>query len=104
MGILLACSTKCTRSIFIISHDILFNTIIIGPVDYESSLSTVTIHATTNSTTTAELRITIKDEDIVERNEDFNIALTTMETRVMIANSTSILILNDDGRFFKLKV
>ena len=104
MGILLACSTKCTRSIFIISHHILFNTIIIGPVDYESSLSTVTIHATTNSATTAELRITIKDEDIVERNEDFNIALTTMETRVMIANSTSILILNDDGRFFKLKV
>ena len=52
----------------------------------------------------AELRITIKDEDIVERNEDFYIALTTMETRVMIANSTSILILNDDGRFLKLKV
>ena len=39
----------------------------------------------------------------MERNEDFNIALTTMESRVVVANSTSILILNDDGRFLKCK-
>ena len=75
-----------------------------GPVDYESSLSTITIYATTDSTTTAELWITIKDEDIMERNEEFNIALTTMVSRVVIANSTSILILNDDGRFLKVIV
>ena len=56
-----------------------------------------TLLATTNNMTTAELRITIEDEDIVERDEDFAIMLDTMETRVNIANSTSVVILNDDG-------
>ena len=57
----------------------------------------VTLLATTNSMTTAALRITIQDEDILERDEDFTIMLDTMETRVNIANSTSVVILNDDG-------
>ena len=57
----------------------------------------VTLLATTNSMTTAELRITIEHEDILERDEDFTIMLDTMETRVNIANSTSVVILNDDG-------
>ena len=60
----------------------------------------VTLLATTNSMTTAELRITIQDEDILEIDEDFVIMLDTMETRVNIANFTSIVILNDDGENF----
>ena len=60
----------------------------------------VTLLATTNSMTTAELRITIEDEDILERDEDFSIMLVTMENRVNIANSTSVFILNDDGENF----
>ena len=57
----------------------------------------VTLLATTNSMATAELRITIEHEDTLERDEDFTIMLDTMETRVNIANSTSVVILNDDG-------
>ena len=60
----------------------------------------VTLLATTNSMTTAELRITIPDEDILERDEEFAIMLDTMENRVNIANSTSVFILNDDGEIF----
>ena len=69
----------------------------IGPADYDASLMYVALLATTNSMTTAELRITIQDEDILERDEDFTIMLDTMETRVNIANSTSVVIVNDDG-------
>ena len=36
------------------------------------------------------------DEDILERDEDFNIMLSTSETRLAISNSTSVIILNDD--------
>ena len=71
----------------------------IGPADYDASLMYVTLLATTNSMTTAELRITIQDEDILERDEDFTIMLDTMETRVNIANSTSVVIVNDDGEW-----
>ena len=60
----------------------------------------VTLLATTNSMTTAELRITIQDEDILEIDEDFVIMLDSMENRVNIANSTSVVILNDDGENF----
>ena len=60
----------------------------------------VTLLATTNSMTTAELRITIQNEDILERDEDFAIMLDTMENRVDIANSTSVVILNDDGEIY----
>ena len=60
----------------------------------------VTFLATTNSMTTAVLRITIQDEDILERDEDFTIMLNTMETRVNIANATSVIIANDDGKAF----
>ena len=69
----------------------------LGPADYDASLMYVTLLATTNSMTTAELRITIQDEDILERDENFTIMLDTMENRVNIANSTSVIILNDDG-------
>ena len=72
-------------------------TILAGPADYDASLMYVTLLATTNSMTTAELRITIQDDDIVEGDENFTIMLTTTETRVNIANSTSVVILNDDG-------
>ena len=72
-------------------------TVPVGPADYDDSLMSVTILATTNSMTTAELRITIQDEDILERDEDFDIILDTMETRINIANSTSVVIVNDDG-------
>ena len=47
----------------------------------------------------AQLRITIVDEDILERDEVFNIMLNSMETRVEVSNSTSVVILNDDGEF-----
>ena len=57
----------------------------------------VTLLATTNSMTTAELRFTIQDEDILERDEDFTIMLDTMVNGVNIANSTSVVIVNDDG-------
>ena len=70
---------------------------IAGPVDYDASLMYVTLLATTNSMTTAELGITIQDEDIVESNEYFTIMLITMKTGVNIANSTSVVIVNDDG-------
>ena len=70
---------------------------IVGPTDYDASLMYVTLLATTNSMTTAELRITIQDEDILERDEDFIIMLDTMVNGVNIANSTSVIIVNDDG-------
>ena len=69
----------------------------IGLDDYNASLTSITLLATTNSMTTAELRITIQDEDILERDEDFTIMLNTMETRIQITNSTTVVILNDDG-------
>ena len=72
-------------------------TVPVGPADYDDSLMDVTLLATTNSMTTAELRITIQDEDILEIDEYFTIALDTTETRVTIANSTSVVIVNDDG-------
>ena len=59
----------------------------------------VTLHATTNSMTTVELRITIQDEDILERDENFVVMLNSMEARIEIANTTSVLILNDDGEY-----
>ena len=68
-----------------------------GPADYDTSLMYVTLLPTTNIMTTAELRITIQDEDILERDEDFTIMFDTMETRIIIANSTSVVIVNDDG-------
>ena len=54
--------------------------------------------------TTAELRITIQDEDILERDEDFNIMLNALDTRIQITNSTTVLLLNDDGMFYKNKI
>ena len=60
----------------------------------------VTLLATANNMTTAELRITIQDEDILEGDEDFTIILYTTETRVNIANSTSVIIMNDDGEIY----
>ena len=75
-------------------------TVPVGPADYDDSLMDVTLLATTTSMTTAELRITIEDEDILERDEDFTIMLNTTETRVNIANSTSVVIVNDDGEVF----
>ena len=69
----------------------------IGAADYDTNLMYATLLTTTNNMTTAELRITIQDEDILERDEVFTIMLNTMETRVNIANSTSVVIVNDDG-------
>ena len=54
--------------------------------------------------TTAELRITIQVEDILEIDEDFVIMLDSMETRVNIANFTSVVILNDDGEIFYVMI
>ena len=68
----------------------------IGPADYDASLMYVTLYATTSNMTTAELRINIVDEDILERDENFNIMLSTSETRLAIPNSISVIILNDD--------
>ena len=58
----------------------------------------VTLYATNNNMITAELRINIVDEDILEKDEDFNIMLSTSETRLEISNSTSVTIVNDDGK------
>ena len=58
----------------------------------------VTLYATNNSMITAELRINIVDDDILEKDEDFNIMLNTSETRVAVSNSTSVIIVNDDGK------
>ena len=54
--------------------------------------------------TTAELRIPIVDEDIVERDEVFGITLSTTEARINISNSTSVIIINDDSEFICLKI
>ena len=70
----------------------------IGPADYDASLMYVTLYATNNNMITAELRINIVDEDILEKDEDFNIMLSTSETRLEISNSTSVTIVNDDGK------
>ena len=70
----------------------------IGPADYDATLMYVTLYATNNSMITADLRINIVDEDILEKDEDFNIMLSTSETRVEISNSTSVTIVNDDGK------
>ena len=45
------------------------------------------------------MRVIIEDEDIVERDEFLNITLNTAQPRVMVNNSTSIIIENDDGEF-----
>ena len=37
------------------------------------------------------------DEDILERDEVLNIMLRSMERRVEVSNSTTVVILNDDG-------
>ena len=37
------------------------------------------------------------DEDVLERDEVLNIMLRSMETRVEVSNSTSVVIKNDDG-------
>ena len=70
----------------------------IGPADFEANQKSVTLCATT-STTSAMLRITIVDEYIMENDEDFHIMLSTSEMRITIANSTSVIILNDDGEY-----
>ena len=69
---------------------------IIGSADYDASLMYVTLYATFINMTTTELRINIVDEDILENDEDFNIMLSTSETRLTFTNSISVIILNDD--------
>ena len=69
----------------------------IGPTDHASSPTSVTLSATNQPNTTAEMRIPIENEGILERDEFFNITLYTGETRVLITNSTSVIIVNDDG-------
>ena len=69
----------------------------IGPADYDDIPGTITLLGTNNTTTTTELRITIKDEGILERDEYFRIKLNSVEPNIEIANSTSVIILNDDG-------
>ena len=39
------------------------------------------------------------DEDTLERDEVLNIMLSSMDTRVEVSNSTTVVILNDDGEF-----
>ena len=39
------------------------------------------------------------DEDVLERDEVLNIMLSSMDTRVEVSNSTTVVILNDDGEF-----
>ena len=43
------------------------------------------------------MRVIIEDEDIVERDEFLNITLIIAQPRIMVNNSTSIIIDNDDG-------
>ena len=69
----------------------------VGPSDYDDIPATITLSGTNNSRAKAELRITIKDEGILERDEYFGIELNSVETNIEIANSTSVIILNDDG-------
>ena len=76
----------------------------VGPADYNDCPTNFTLFATTNSTTTAKLEFTIIDDDILERDEVLTIVLDTTESRVNIANSTSVIILNDNGQFCKLFV
>ena len=70
-----------------------------GPRDYDQSLTSIILYATTDNSTTADVRVIIEDEDIVERDEFLNITLNTAQPRVMVNNSTSIIIENDDGEF-----
>ena len=60
------------------------------------------MYPTTNNTASAEMRIPIENEDVLECNEYFNITLHTSETRVMIANGTSVIIVNDDGKLHNM--
>ena len=51
-----------------------------------------------------ELRIPIVDEDILERDEVFGITMSTSEARINISNSTSVIVLNDDGECICLEI
>ena len=39
------------------------------------------------------------DEDVLERDEVLNVMLRSIERRVEVSNSTTVVILNDDGEF-----
>ena len=68
-----------------------------GVFDYDPSLVHATLFATTNSTASFELRVIIENDIIVEADENFSITLISPMTRIIIANSTSVIIVNDDG-------
>ena len=68
-----------------------------GPTDFNVNASSITLQATTNRTATVVLMITILDQDILQGSKDFTIALIATQNRVTVSNSTSVVILNDDG-------
>ena len=49
------------------------------------------------SIVSVNLTIAIMTDEILERDEDFTIMLNSSQERVVIANSTLIIIQNDDG-------
>ena len=51
----------------------------------------------TVSIASVNLTIAIMNDEILERDEDFTIMLNSSQDRVVIANSTSIIIQNDDS-------
>ena len=68
-----------------------------GPADYTFNEDYVTLYATTSSSTMTQLRITLVDDDVLERDDVLNVMLRSMERRVEVSNSTTVVILNDDG-------
>ena len=70
-------------------------------IDFDSTTQTVTIIAGTNSTT---VNITLKDDDIPEVNEIFNITLAVLPSSgsiIIASNSESaIAVITDTNRKF----
>ena len=107
LGVNITDGTAISEDLIILTHSYpytLSSTVSIymctGVFDYDPSLVHTTLFATTNSTATFELRVTIVNDDIVESDENFNITLISLMTRINIANSTSVIIVNDDGELF----
>ena len=99
MGLLQVHSIDSHEAIDISCSNVCYKTYLfacVGPIDYDDSLALVYLYATTGSKAMVELSITIEEDAIVENDEDFNIMLTTSETRLTIANST-VVIIHDDG-------
>ena len=82
--------------LLVIQNSIFF----VGPVDYDASAMSflfVRHNNMTASIASENLTIAIMADEILEKDEKFTIMLNSSQERFVIANSTSIIIQNDDG-------